>query len=550
MQNNRPETLAIRTVNQYRRRDVISYLSVRYYVESLAARTDHWANNAAIDLVLTRKSSSYFKTYHFKEIDENGEIQYREIYLPSANEALAEAALLNECSKYSEFSNDSTCVFSYNLVRNLDRTGSFKQYIVGLRERQNAITKACEDNKDGIVRHTDIKQFYPSVSLELASRIWQRTCDDAEIDTKFRLLGQELISGYGTVNENNALIVGPAFCHFIANLVLKELDIHFSNKLPAKYFRYVDDITLVGNKTSVDNSIKAIKEKLGSIGLLLHDDTSPKNIQGSTLEWLSYRHDFHESHRPISWKTLIGDLRRFLLLYPDKKEDLKHALQNEGFRIPLYDYMATTKERTFLETLLNLVTDIRFRIRARGISIQSLIRQCRFLRNCYKNEVDDLLKTLNDEHGFDRKSKITKIRYRASRLIYLASEQDLHNLAVSLYLIPELKFHATVLESIRSKNIDKVISLGTNCAQAAAQAFKACSSTVFLTLQELTPVQEQSLAIFQLYAIPVEGGQVPTCDLFEFATLGCNNYLMTCEDSFIKEISCLHGVQETIRHSV
>ena len=64
----RPGNIAIRVANQYRRRDVLTYLALRYYLENLAARRDHWCRDVAVDLVLTRQKPVYFEAQHFKEI--------------------------------------------------------------------------------------------------------------------------------------------------------------------------------------------------------------------------------------------------------------------------------------------------------------------------------------------------------------------------------------------------------------------------------------------------------------------------------------------------
>lgn len=52
----RPELLAVRAVNQYRRRDVIAYLGLRYYFANTCAITDKWAKDISSHLVLTKTS--------------------------------------------------------------------------------------------------------------------------------------------------------------------------------------------------------------------------------------------------------------------------------------------------------------------------------------------------------------------------------------------------------------------------------------------------------------------------------------------------------------
>jgi len=73
MKPERPGILAVRAVNQYRRRDVLTYLGLRYYLHNSAARTDQWARQVATDLVLTRTDSPYFQALHYKDVSPTGQ---------------------------------------------------------------------------------------------------------------------------------------------------------------------------------------------------------------------------------------------------------------------------------------------------------------------------------------------------------------------------------------------------------------------------------------------------------------------------------------------
>jgi hypothetical protein len=551
MKNMRPEKLAIRTINQYRNRDIIAYLSLRYYLENFAAKSDNWIREVSTDLVLTNIYPTYHKSSHYKEVTADGEIKYRDIYLPIANEALAEAALLDECSKYPEFESLSECVFSYSLANDESKSGIFTRYIDGLRKRQQAISTACEIYPNGIVAFTDIKSFYPSITIDLALSVWDRKCSSSALSNKFRLLGRKIISGYATIekNANPTIPVGPALSHFIGNLVLQDLDIFFQENLPVKYFRYVDDITLVGNVSEVKLSLATVREKLEYIGLKLHDEDSAKNIQGSTSEWLRYKSDFIESHRHISWKTLVGDLRRFILINPDMRIHLEKAFIAENFRIPVFEYVTTKSDSNFVKRFIETLSNKFLRAKSVTITIGSILNQCRYLRDIYFKEISDLIESLQPEHNFDRKSKIPKIRYRAGRLMYLAPDSILEVLSKKLQEIPETVPHAVVMDCIATKNIDKILSFGPNCTQMAAQPLRACDSTVFTTLKELTPIQEQALIVLKLYSIKIVDEPNLSSELGRFSSLGSDLSLMKSKNLYIKDLACLHGIFPYARHA-
>ena len=45
-------------------------------------------------------------------------------------------------------------------------------------------------------------------------------------------------------------------------------------------------------------------------------EDSDKHLEVAAAEWLKARNDYHEAQQGITWKTLIDDLKRFLLLNP------------------------------------------------------------------------------------------------------------------------------------------------------------------------------------------------------------------------------------------
>ena len=70
----RAQTLALRAINQYRRRDTLAYVGLRYFLNNRCARRDRWANEIATHLVRTRRKGPYFGSQHFKVVDGEGEV--------------------------------------------------------------------------------------------------------------------------------------------------------------------------------------------------------------------------------------------------------------------------------------------------------------------------------------------------------------------------------------------------------------------------------------------------------------------------------------------
>lgn len=553
MNRSRPGVLSVRAVNQYRRRDVLTYLGLRYYLDNTAARTDQWAREVAPHLVLTRSEPPYFRALHFKESTQDGNVEYRPVFLPGANEALAEAALLDECVKHSNVFSNPDCVFSYQLCIGGNRKGIFQPYFGGLQRRHQAIADACDAYPNGQVLYIDIKRFYPSIQLELALGVWRKHAEMAGLAQKWQDLGNRLIQDHAKAgsDDGKGVLTGPMFSHLLGNLVLRELDEACLMELPARYFRYVDDITLVGDADAVERSLTVIRRYLADLGFELHDEESPKTIRVPAQEWLKGRNDFHESRREISWMTLIGDLKKFLLQNPEENRNLNDAFRNEGFRIPVRDYSQAIYEASYLEWMRRWSRNSWFRGKSHVVTIDSLLNQARCLRKIYGEEFQELMEDIGRLDPFNRKRRIPKLRYRAARLIYLATDETLQSVYPIAGELPELHFHAEVMSAVATGEIDRILSMGSNAAQAAAQPMRAMKIIATTHLQSLSQANEQALSVFALNGVRIEHPEIAEreySELAQFSEIGADINLMKHGQPFMRELACLHGLKEETRH--
>jgi len=236
----KPEMLAVRAVNQYRGRDIIAYLGLRYYLDNECSRKDVWSEGIASHLVQTRKSPVYFKSGHFKEVSKDGSIINRNMYLPGPNEIMAESYLLNYCSNQLAFQS-SNCVYSYRFPGKSSNEGIFVNYFPGFRDRNKFIKEICNERPEDKTKilFTDIKKFYPSISYELALESWIKSCQNSHVPIKIRSLGEKILSDHKAFSDicqdSTGLLTGPMFSHLIANLVLSDLDKFMSaNVIPIK----------------------------------------------------------------------------------------------------------------------------------------------------------------------------------------------------------------------------------------------------------------------------------------------------------------------------
>jgi hypothetical protein len=552
----RPELLAVRAINQYRRRDVLAYLGLRYYLENDCAKNDVWARDISAHLVKTQDSPIYYRSYHFKEMNENS-VGYRNIYLPGPNEILAESALLDDCSKELSFQS-LECVYSYRFSEQSSKEGIFKNYFPGFQQRNKSIASICDSlgNTDTKVLYTDIKKFYPSIRYELALDAWKSACNKSKISNQSHELGEKLLTQYAETARNHTeglgILTGPMFSHLIANLILSKVDQQMTEYTQNRYWRYVDDFVLVGSSDQIRDSRKLLSSILNDMEFSLHDEV--KDFEVESNSWLETAKNADNSKGKI-WTNLVVNIKRFLTAKPAELSFLKQAFLDQGINIPLIDYSSAVAESSFLENFSDLLTKYSWLINSvRVLSVNRLVNDAIKVRKIYYEEIKRLLNIDPNIECYARKQLISQLRFYAMRLSYLATPDILLSLSSALSNYPELYLHAKVMDAIHSQDVSSLIKLGNNAVQAAAQILRTQVREVTCSFYPSSEVELQGLAILRLNGINVKfleslGNQPVINDPVNQFALGTNPAaLMKSSDLFIKEIACLRGVTETSRH--
>jgi hypothetical protein len=117
--------------------------------------------------------------------------------------------------------------------------------------------------------------------------------------------------------------------------------------------------------------------------------------------------------------------------------------------------------------------------------------------------------------------------------------------------LPELHFHAEVMSAVATGNIDRILLMGTNAAQAAAQPLRAMEMPATTHLQDLSEVNKQALSVFALNGVQVEHPEIAKkkySELMQFSAIGTDIDLMKQGQPFMRELACLHGLKEQPRH--
>lgn len=536
----RSETIATKAINNYRKRDIIAYLSLRYYLDTTASKTDVWAKEVAVNLSIKNEKLNFLKTKHFKSFT-NNKIKQRTIYVPGPNDIIAESVLINECSNFIEF-HSSKSVYSYLLVSD-EEDSIYKHYMHGWKERYNSIKEACENNTSQEVIYFDIKSFYPSISLKLAKDKWLETCGKTKINESIKRLGLTFLSKYDKVQSDSGkkgLLVGPMFSHLIANLILNEVDEKMESITNNKYWRYVDDIVIIGTSEEVKEYAKRLTELLGELKLDLHEEDKIFNI--STKEWLLNSIAINQELSK-KWMEQIVMLKQFIIDSPDQIDDLNQQFVENNIRIDIpsvaEDIRLKSRKNSRLEEWFgNLIGN-------RKLSEIEIVDNFKDLNNYYL-ELFNAKVDLKVENVLGIKSHQTLLRYLVGRLIFLSSEEDLKIVSSRISNIPELKLQYEIIKAIISLDITMILKLGSNAAQAAAQVIKIKSKVVKCNISEPNVYEIQGLSIFKFHGISIDFIKETRVEepLFKFAS-GNIKASKNIDDQFLIEFGALHGNTES-----
>ena len=547
----KPGTLAKRAVHQYRRRDILAYVSLRLYLKNQSALRDRWPQEIASELVLDQNQPSYNHILYFKEMEENGCCKFRDFYVPGPNEILAETALLAECANTPRVFQPPKEVFSYRLSSRTETQGVYKHYFYGFNDRNRTIMRACRRQRDAVVLYTDIKKFYPSVKIDLAQKVWSEACDDGNLSERNRKLGMKLLDNYEQTNSNDpALLIGPMFSHLIGNLVLRDIDSKMAAAAPGRYFRYVDDFVFVAPREEAYELEENLKSMLNELNLELH--SKDKKMEVCVSEWLKGQqegqHFFNDENSQVSWKNFIGGLKLLMLVRPERRDVMESRLRDAGIRIRPLDYSKVIQDRDYSSRIRSLYANGWLKRIIPGLSQDRIISKGLQLRSRYMEEFDKTLTQLSgsDSGTFGRKMSISRLRFLLSRLGYLAAPDKLHTIADAIDDINEVAIFAAIFRALANRDVSDLLKFGSNAAQSVAQPLKMDPAPVGCSIPGLEKEVAQAYAILQLNQIPLEGHNgLPESPMLTFCQGGNGlTELFESSDMYFRELACLHGLDE------
>ena len=175
------------------------------------------------------------------------------------------------------------------------------------------------------VLQCDIRQFFPSIDLQILRRILARKIADAEA---LGLIDLILGSGAGILSDEyemayfpgddlfaslrpRGLPIGNLTSQFWANVYMNELDQAVKRNLHCRaYLRYVDDFLLFADsKRQLWDWKDAIRDRLAGMRLTLHEGSSTVTPVTNGIPFLGFR--IYPTHRRLKRRNGIAFARRY-----------------------------------------------------------------------------------------------------------------------------------------------------------------------------------------------------------------------------------------------
>ena len=380
---------------------------------------------------------------------------YREVAVPSAFSALMEAEFFRMLPTDN---NNSKSVYSYRIPsRKVNSFRNFEYYYENYIQMNKSILSSMIKNKCDSVLIIDLKAFYPSVNT-----------DDAIIAFRnAHSVYDSIVNTYSSCQDG--LPIGLDISHLIAQHYLKEFDELLTSKFGDRYFRYVDDISIVCNKSDNIEITEYIQNKLPS-SLTINKD---KLDIASKANWSAITNQVEERYKLDSFVTCLS----VFIFFNPELTGLKTTLEENNFNLPLYKFSERVKTSTF-NRFYNLLSKKRLRLVSSIYrwSNQDLVN---FLKNRKAYHLNEVTSSLSDISMYGSKKdiitrfRIQNVKYHLSNLFYLLNDDELVEIQKQLPECDELYYFIAIVDALVEHDFKGLLELGSRHVSILAEMWLA-----------------------------------------------------------------------------
>jgi hypothetical protein len=411
---------------------------------------------------MTRKLANrinhrYRKIQRFKSIDENQIYKYRDFFIASPSSAIAEAYCLHFLSKIPTLQNSNN-VYSYKWPDKHCDGNCFSYFYSGYKDRRERVTNILRTNKRSIVLVYDLKNFYPSINKDIIrNRLDKHIKYVNDVNIKKFIINT--IDNVLKITENG-IPIGPAIGHVFGNLALQEIDKKMSDLYGNKYYRYVDDIFIVCDKTNIKKVHNELSEAIEKEQLSLNTE---KTDEVNADTWLNSIPTHYDESLSSDYEMLMQRIKLFLWKKPEDFEKLQKIFFENGISIPLNRFLVDSNYGRFHRFFKHVCRTTNWNLPIAHYmwtdNCKKLFDSVIKLRKQFFLAVKNLRKIDIEKTGMSRRWKIQRIRYLLNRLIYLISIDEIKILLQYSTNIHEFEEFNILINSLHEIKIDNLIKL-------------------------------------------------------------------------------------------
>lgn len=458
--------IAIRSLNQTKTLNPITYLCIRCFFECLSIES---SKNGLFKDILKRKltvrkkwSSKENKLYKEKE---NNEFVYRNILSLSAFGVINESYLMREIVNKELFENKNY-IYSYSLPKSIRSTRNYEYYFNGYKERNEAITTALNINKNKIALVLDLSKFYPSVDKDKVKKI---------ILEKIKIQNEEVyelchnIIGSLLNSSSQGIPIGPDLSHLMAQTYLEDFDMKMIERFPNNYFRYVDDIVIICDLMDKEYVINFVDDMLPSELKINESKTDELTLD----EWKILTKSNDKKDENLN--NILNEITAFISMHPLKIDDLEKQLNKKGYNIPLRKIKKQSKSKNYMKFIESIMGGESFlsTYEIYKMKPESIIEKLISLKKFYLSKFNELcLFHYSDDNSAQNRSNTQQLKFILNRLLYLCTLEELKIFLVKVPSTEKFSDTKEVIIALSTKDLINTIRFGGKVVQTVCELWK------------------------------------------------------------------------------
>lgn len=529
--------IALRSLNQVKTLNPIMYMSIRCFFEDFAISSSQ--NGLFSDFIerklKVRKDWSTKPNKLFKEKKGDSFI-YRDTLSLSAFGIVAESYLLRLISQQNCINKEY--VYSYSLPQRVNSTRNFKYYFNGFKRRNEDVHNMLKSDNELIAVVLDLTKFYPTINKENVKQLFFKELDDNSEDDILSIVKN--ITSSILEQSIDGVPIGRDLGHLMGQVYLNQFDKELSNKYPKKYFRYVDDIIILCDKSdkSLLSKLKKLKwsnhvKKLNIRDFQYQYNEVCKKPQDHVIEYVqsqlpdkleinktktdvltlenwSLLNTSNDNEKESNLYEVLNFITAYISMHPLRIESLENEIKSLGYNIPLSRIKKQAKSKGFMSYIKSLTrNDKRYGIfEIYFTKNEYIVQQLINLQKIYRIKLKKLLElNYDDTNSAKNRSNTQQLKYTVNQLLYLSNTEELLRIKNALPNTKKFEDTKEVINALSSKNLTNAIQYGGKVIQTISELWNENNfEMISLEKNNLEIIQNiddviDSLIILYLYKV-------------------------------------------------